>query len=83
MAHEDTMKAIVLFVLVTVVCSAGFTLIAADKICAISRRDDKSILEQQNSADDIEDAFNTNNHNQVCITFVKTYQTRYNILTNI
>ncbi|XP_011505066.1 PREDICTED: uncharacterized protein LOC105367910 [Ceratosolen solmsi marchali] len=58
------MKAIVLNVLVTVVCGAALTLVKADKICAVSKRDAKS-LSEKDSADDIEDAFNTNNHTQI------------------
>lgn len=55
------MKSIVSIVLVTVfIFGADFSQVAADKVCAVTKRDIKSISESQNSADDIEDAFNTN-----------------------
>ncbi|XP_008214725.1 uncharacterized protein LOC100121252 isoform X1 [Nasonia vitripennis] len=58
------MRVLVSVVLVTVACIVGLTLVEADKICAVRKREVKSVAEEQNSTDDIEDAFNTNNHNQ-------------------
>jgi hypothetical protein len=58
------MKAIVSIVLVTIVCGVVLTVVEADIICAFTKRDAKS-LSDKDSADDIEDAFNTNNHTQV------------------
>lgn len=64
-SSKGTMKVLVSVVLVTVACVVGLTLVEADKICAVRKREVKSVAEEQNSTDDIEDAFNTNNYNQV------------------